>query len=295
MAYALDRLARVAAARGQEDLCRRHVARGLELVERHRVEPGRVYLRATLGLLELGLGRIPAALAQLEAAQGFSRRHGVAEPRVLQWQADLVEAQVRVGDHEAAALGVEELARAGRRSGGRWTLGAAARGRGLLAPAGEAGACFDVALGHFEALPAPFEEARTQLCRGEWLRRAGQRTEARRALGAAVDGFERLGAAPWVARGRRELDATGATSRRRADREDRDALTAHELQVASVVAAGATNREAAAVLFLSPKTVEFHLSHIYRKLGVRSRAELAARAAREEGLARRGGDGSRRE
>jgi DNA-binding CsgD family transcriptional regulator len=191
-------------------------------------------------------------------------------------------------------VGVEELARAGRRSGGRWTLGAAARGRGLLAPRGEAGTWFDAALDHFEAVRAPFEVARTHLCRGEWLRRAGQRTEARRALGAAVDGFDRLGAAPWAARGRRELGATGATCRRRADRGGRDELTAHELQVASVVAAGATNREAAAALFLSPKTVEFHLSHIYRKLGLRSRAELAALAAREEGLARRGGDNSRR-
>jgi len=283
--YALDCRARVAAVRGEEERCRRDVERALVLVERHRVEPGCAFLRSTLGVLELGLGRIRHALEHLETVRRTSERHGVREPRVLQWQADLAEARVRAGDLAGGRSAVDELTRAGQRSGGAWTRGAAARGRGLLAPVDEAAACFDAALEHFEGLPAPFEAARTHLCRGERLRRAGRRADARRALQTAIDAFDVLGAAPWAARGRQELRATGATPRGRREGADRDALTAHELQVARVVASGATNREAAAALFLSPKTVEFHLGHIYRKLGVRSRSELVARAAREGWLA----------
>jgi DNA-binding NarL/FixJ family response regulator len=125
-----------------------------------------------------------------------------------------------------------------------------------------------------------FEIARTHLCHGERLRRAGRRTDSRQALRRAIDGFERLGATPWATRAQVELRATGATPRRRRDDADRDQLTAHELQVARVVAGGASNREAAAALFLSHKTIEFHLAHIYRKLGVRTRTELAGLAAR---------------
>jgi DNA-binding NarL/FixJ family response regulator len=99
-------------------------------------------------------------------------------------------------------------------------------------------------------------------------------------LQLSIECFDRLGAAPWSARARLELRATGATPRRRRADDDPDQLTSHELQVAIIVAGGASNREAAAALFLSPKTIEFHLASIYRKLGVRSRTQLAAVAAR---------------
>jgi DNA-binding CsgD family transcriptional regulator len=95
----------------------------------------------------------------------------------------------------------------------------------------------------------------------------------------AIDGFDELGATPWTTRAQVELRATGATPRRRRNDPNPDQLTAHELQVALTVAAGASNREAAAALFLSPKTIEFHLARIYRKLGLRTRSELAALAA----------------
>jgi DNA-binding NarL/FixJ family response regulator len=127
---------------------------------------------------------------------------------------------------------------------------------------------------------APFEIARTQLCRGERLRRAGQRLEAGHALRDAIQTFDQLGAKAWAARARRELRATGAKPRRRNEHCHRDDLTPHELQVALIVATGASNRDASAALFLSPKTIEFHLGHIYRKLGVRSRTELATLAVR---------------
>jgi DNA-binding CsgD family transcriptional regulator len=165
-----------------------------------------------------------------------------------------------------------------QRGGGRWALGAAARSQGLLADETRFDACFATALEHLGAIANPFEIARTHLCPGERLRRAGRRTDARDALRSAFDGFDQLGARPWATRALIELRATGAAPKRR--RDDRDQLTAHELQVARIIAGGASNREAAAALFLSPKTIEFHLARVYRKLGVRTRTELAGVAAR---------------
>ena len=121
---------------------------------------------------------------------------------------------------------------------------------------------------------SPFELARTRLVYGERLRRAGRRVDAREQLTAALTTFEQLGAAPWAAQARRELQASGATLRRR-DSQATEVLTPQELQVAIKVAAGLTNREVGSALFISPKTVELHLSRVYRKLGIRSRTELA--------------------
>ena len=119
----------------------------------------------------------------------------------------------------------------------------------------------------------PFETARTQLVFGERLRRGGRRVDARAQLRDALDTFERLGAEPWSERARAELETTGERVRRRRGAPT-DELTPQELRVALVVARGASNREAAAALFLSPKTIEFHLRNVYRKLGIRSRTEL---------------------
>ena len=119
----------------------------------------------------------------------------------------------------------------------------------------------------------PFELARTRLCYGERLRRAGRRIDARvqlrEALGASTRSARRLGRAS-APRARRQRPARG-----RGPQRDRDRLTHQELQIARCVADGATNKEAAADLFLSPKTIETHLTRVYRKLGVRSRSELA--------------------
>src|SRR5438552_1374317 len=128
----------------------------------------------------------------------------------------------------------------------------------------------------------PFERARTELCYGERLRRARRRAEARDQLHAALETFERLGAGPWADRARNELRATGETVHR--DRSASDELTLQELQVALKVSEGATNREAAAALFLSPKTIEAHLSRVYGKLGIRSRTELAHRFAQDSSM-----------
>jgi DNA-binding NarL/FixJ family response regulator len=124
------------------------------------------------------------------------------------------------------------------------------------------------------SVTSAFEVARTQLCYGEVLRRRRERITAREQLRAALQTFEQLGAEPWANRARAELTATGERARKRSVVSSRD-LTPQELQIALAVAAGATNREAAAQLFLSPKTVESHLSSLYRKLNIRSRTDLA--------------------
>ena len=121
---------------------------------------------------------------------------------------------------------------------------------------------------------SPFERARTEVVSGERLRRAGRRLDSRAQLREALDEFERLGASSWAERAREELRASGETARKR-DPALVDELTPRELEIALQVADGGTNKEVAARLFLSPKTVELHLSRVYRKLGIRSRTELA--------------------
>jgi DNA-binding CsgD family transcriptional regulator len=278
-AYALECLARLAAA-GGERRCRDHAAHAMRIGEERHSDIARLYVHSALGLLELGLGRIDAAIRQLELVQDLAARRGLAEPNVVHWQADLIEAYLRAGRPDAARDALDRYHGQAERTGGRWARGTAARCRGLVAEEEEADAHFAAALEHLEPLPSPFEVARTHLCHGERLRRAGRRTDARQPLRLAIEGFDQLGAGPWATRARAELRATGATPRRRRNEPDRDQLTAHELQVALIVAAGASNREAAAALFLSPKTIEFHLARIYRKLGLRTRSELAAIAAR---------------
>ncbi len=119
-----------------------------------------------------------------------------------------------------------------------------------------------------------FATARTRLAYGERLRRSGRRIDARVQLNQALGVFERLEAVPWAERARSELRATGERVRARGPATSEE-LTPQELQVAMLVAGGKTNREVGAQLFLSPKTIEWHLGHVYRKLGIRSRAELA--------------------
>jgi DNA-binding NarL/FixJ family response regulator len=119
----------------------------------------------------------------------------------------------------------------------------------------------------------PFDRARTQLLYGEWLRRARRRTEARPQLAAALETFQRLGASPWADRARTELRATGRTLRRQDTA--RVPLTPQEMQVVRLVAEGGSNHEVAAKLFLSPRTVGYHLYKAFPKLGVTSRTELA--------------------
>ena len=140
----------------------------------------------------------------------------------------------------------------------------------------------------FAELGARLEEARSRLCHGERLRRAGRRVQARAQLRAALALFERMRCEPWAERTESELRASGETLRTRGPGSPVDELTPQELQVATLAAAGLSNKEAAARLFLSVKTIEAHLHRTYRKLGVRSRAELAPLLAEREPSASNG-------
>jgi DNA-binding CsgD family transcriptional regulator len=153
-----------------------------------------------------------------------------------------------------------------------------ARARGLIDGTLDATAHFEDALRIHADLPCPFETARTLLCYGEVLRRNRRRADARSRIHQALQTFHELEAAPWIERARAELRASGETARKRVPFTAFE-LTPQELQIALMVADGASNQRVAAALFLSAKTVEYHLSKTYRKIGVASRAELATRLA----------------
>ena len=274
---ALAYLARIEAAQGREELCREHAARAWELAAGTGVEAvADWHASVALGLLELGLGRPELAVEHLERPAGDVDR-GTLATGVFRAAGDLFEAYLRAGDEPKARRLLDEFERRARELERPWALAVAARCRGLLADDGDVDRHFREALRLHEPIDVPFDEARTRLSYGQRLRRARRRVEARGELRKALAGFERLGARLWVDLTRAELAASGERSRAR-DAVGEE-LTAQELQVALLVAGGATNREAGASLFVSPKTIEAHLGSIYRKLGLRSRTELAGRFA----------------
>ena len=140
--------------------------------------------------------------------------------------------------------------------------------------ADDADQLFGAALELHDRFPNPFDRARTELLYGEHLRRRGRRVDARAQLRPALTTFEGAGAEAWAERARAELRASGETARR-GDDAARDELTPQELRIAELVSTGASNRDVGAQLFLSPKTVEYHLRKVFVKLGVTSRTELA--------------------
>jgi DNA-binding CsgD family transcriptional regulator len=274
-AFSLSILAWLAAVEGRESEAREHAARADDLAQRgvgFRLLQAR--LQATLGLLELGLARPLAAIEKLRPVADLAERHGVREPSVLPYAPDLIEAYARASERQAAMSELAKLAELAAAVDRRWALAAVARLHGLLGRDDELDEHFGVALDlHEQGAGSAFERARTELLYGERLRRAKRRVEAREHLRSAVELFDGLGAAPWSEQARRELRASGESIPRR-DPTAPEKLTPQELQIALQVAEGKTNRDVAAALFLSPKTVEFHLTRVYRKLNIRSRAEL---------------------
>jgi DNA-binding CsgD family transcriptional regulator len=270
--FGLQALAHVEAVLGHDGACRDHANAALAAAGRSGLGSIEVYASAALGLLELGRGRPNEAIAPLETAARRVRADGASQAPV-QWAGDLIEAYAHSGRVSEAQRLVDELAAESARTGQRWAAACLARPRGMLAAEGEFERCFEEALAIHEQDPSRFEVARTELCLGQRRRRARRRADARKALRSALASFEALGAAPWAEQARGELRATGEAPTPASEGSLRD-LTPQELQVALIVAKGATNNETAAALFLSPKTVEFHLHNTYRKLAVRSRAEL---------------------
>jgi DNA-binding CsgD family transcriptional regulator len=262
------------AALGRDDECRRRAQAGFAADAASGLLLASVLAGAALGLLELGRGDPDAAIVALEPVERIVEEGKLGEPWLVQWAPDLIEAYSRVGRADEAASVLETFERQAQATIRISAQAAAARCRGLLAPDDAFEGLFDAALALHELVPTPFERGRTELAYGERLRRAQKRTKGREHLQLALQTFDRLGAEPWAERARTELRASGQ-SVRTPEQQVEDALTPQELQVAALVAGGATNREAAAALFLSVKTIEFHLGHVYRKLGIRSRTELA--------------------
>jgi DNA-binding CsgD family transcriptional regulator len=227
-----------------------------------------VYLEYALAVLELGQGHYEAALA--------SAPHGYEENVILSCFAlpDLIEAAVRCGE---LAFAGDALDRVGGRAAASPTplaLGLFARSRALLADGPAAEDSYREALAHLGHARGPGHLARAHLLYGEWLRREKRRRDAREHLRAAYDLFETMGAGGFAERARLELAATGETARKRDPGQQGD-LTPQELQVTVLAAAGSTNLEIATQLFISPKTVDYHLGKVFRKLGVSSRRQLA--------------------
>ncbi len=277
---ALTCQARIEACLGWDQKCRATAAEAAEIGRRLGGEdsPIATWGSPALGLLELGQGRPEEAIPHLDRVVISFRGGGIREPGVVLSAGDLVEAYALSGRRDQARELLAEFAPLARRTERIGAQAIAARCRGLLAGEEEFERRFHEALQLHEAVDMPFELARTQLALGERLRRSGRPGEARVQLRKALSGFQRVGAVHWVARASEELEATGETVVQRPPVSSH-ALTPQELQVALVAASGATSPEAGAQMFLSAKTVEAHLSRIYRKLGVRSRAELAARVA----------------
>ncbi|MET8655384.1 ATP-binding protein [Nocardia aurea] len=229
---------------------------------------GAPWTHAALALLDLGRGRVESALTRLEPLTEEPARHYVIGLRALP---DLVEAAVRIGAPGRAGDALDRLRAWADTAAQSWIEALVHRCHALTSVGDDAETGYRAALrlgGH------PFDLARTQLLYGEWLRRAKRRIDARVPLEQALDTFDRLGAVPWAERARIELAALGVGAAERPADGVSARLTPQELQIVRLAARGLSNREIAAQLFLSPRTVGHHLYKAYPKLGVLSRNEL---------------------
>jgi DNA-binding CsgD family transcriptional regulator len=265
----------VAANLGDAEACIRHAEQARAIALRLDLTSTLACAEQALGFLALGAGDPATAIVHLESARDHTRRFGSRDPSFLYTHADLAEAYVRAGRSDDAAALTDELAAGAAATGGAWAAAATARCRLLVDGDDRLDEHIAAALAAHARLTQPFELARTQLCAGEQLRRARRRADARPHLTGAYATFAALGAEQWAARAANELRAAGG---RRGERSpDDEGLTARERDVCRLVAGGATNREVAAALHMSPRTVEHHLRMAYRKLGVRSRTEMTGR------------------
>jgi DNA-binding CsgD family transcriptional regulator len=225
-------------------------------------------LEHSLAVLYNGLARYPEALA---AAQRSCERHpgGAGIGQAL---AELIEAAARCRQQETAQAALEALG-AHTRGGTDWGLGLEARSRALLADGDAAEQLYTEAIGQLGRTRMRLPLARSHLLYGEWLRRERRRTDARAQLRTAYDLFEAMGARSFAGRARQELTATGATAHSRRN-TTLDELTPQEARIASLAGEGLSNPEIAARLYISKGTVDYHLNKVFRKLGIRSRAQL---------------------
>ena len=276
--FALSTRARVDAHLGRVAETRAATDEGLPLALALGVVPAHLEMLAIRGFLEYSLGEAREAHRFLGPLPRAVAEAGFGEPALFRFHGDAIETLLALGEHDAATALLAELEEQARATGRVWALTIASRCRALLsAAAGDSDAAYaslDRALELHEQLQEPFERGRTLLVRGTLQRRNRKKRPARESLTQALAVFDELGARLWSERARAELRRIGGRAP-----ATPGVLTPTEERVAALVAAGRTYREVADALFISPKTVQWNLSKIYRKLGVRSRAELAAKLA----------------
>jgi DNA-binding CsgD family transcriptional regulator len=224
--------------------------------------------RFTAAMLYNGLGRYPEALAEAERACEYE------DLGVISWAlTELIEAAVRCGRDEVARAALERLALTTQPAGTDWALGVEARSRALVNEGDAADALYQEAIRRLAGTRVHVDLARSHLLYGEWLRRERRRVEAREQLRTAHEMLSEMGVEAFAERARRELAATGETARKRTD-ETRDELTAQEAQIARLARDGLSNPEIGAQLFISPRTVKYHLRKVFTKLDIDSRHGL---------------------
>jgi ATP/maltotriose-dependent transcriptional regulator MalT len=272
-AGALSTLTAVAAFRGDAERAEELATETRTLATPRGFVVPRVGVARALAELDLARGRAAEALMRLDAVIGPDSQL-LHAPFTLFTSPLIVEAAVRSGERDRAFDRLEAFEQWTEAGGLEWARPLVARCRALLAATDEeADGWFRRALELHAAQPHPWESGRTQLLYGEFLRRARRKTDARGQLRAAADAFDGLGARLWAARATAELRATGATARKRDDSTRAD-LTPQELQIVRLVALGKTNPDVASELFLSPKTVQYHLRKVFVKLDIASRTQL---------------------
>ena len=278
--YARAMQALADAHRGREQEAREAAARALELGRTTELTPVTQFAGSALGLLELSLGRPAEAAEHLAPLVELARAERICEPGLTRYVPDQVDALVELGRLDEAGELLDWYEGNAVRLGRRGATASSRRCRGLLAAArgalDEALADFQAALVDHDAVPLPFDRARTLLFYGAALRRAKRKADARDRLEESAAAFEELSATAFAERARAELARIGG--RRRSE----GGLTATERQIAGLVAEGRSNKEVAAALFVTVKTVEANLSRVYAKLGLRSRADLARHIAAGE-------------
>jgi len=268
--YPLAALAVVAAVEGRDEQAQRHAERALQLATQNGLQLRASAAVYALALVDMTRGRWVEALERFDSLAGGES--GALDPMLVPFFPDKVETAVRAGRPAEAQRALEQYEARIAYSGAPSAQARLAACRALLTSGVEATKHFEAALELRNT--RPFDLARMQLLFGEHLRRERRREEARLQLRAALDGFERLRAEPWAERARAELRASGETSRKR-DTATIDQLTPQELQVARYVANGLSNKEVAAKLFLSPRTIDAHLRNVFAKLHITSRSQLA--------------------
>jgi DNA-binding CsgD family transcriptional regulator len=284
VAYHLALEGLVRAQKGQAEEARAAALQALELVPETGGRPAELLATAALGQLELSLGECGAAIARLAPSADFVRRQRFAEPAAIRFVVDQIEALIERGQREEALELLDWYEANAQRLERASAIANCLRCRGRLA--GDAGSleaaitAFEEALGWHDRVDIPLDRGRTLLALGAAQRRAKRRREARQTLESALAVFERLGAALWADRAREELKRISGRAASPGE------LTPAEQRVAALVAEGKTNREVAAALYLSDRTVEGHLSRIFGKLGIRHRGEvgpaLSARQSPED-------------